>query len=61
MDLMEKFKTAPKWVDLTLKEDEKTEAENWFLFGVPIRMSQSLRSGCVLEMKSGEYVILNRI
>ena len=60
-ELMEKFLKAPKWVDLTVKEDKETEAENWFLYEIPFRMSEALKAGCVLEMKSGEYVILNKI
>jgi hypothetical protein len=61
LDLLEKFKTAAKWVELTSVEDKDTEIENWFLYGVPFKMSNVMKRGCVLEMKSGEFIVLNKI
>lgn len=39
-------------------ELDKNDEDDWFFFGIPIVMSNSLDNGLIMEMKNGEYTIV---
>ena len=38
--------------------DSNDKTEVWYLFDIPAIMSLHILKGCILEMKSGEYIVI---
>jgi len=55
LDFMEKLAKFPQFLKISEIDDD------WFLFDVPLKESNVLNSGAILEMKNGEFIVLKGI
>lgn len=57
-DFMLKLAESTIDIGLTMEIEEDTEAELWFMYDVPILLSNFIKKGAVLEMDNDEVIVL---